>query len=390
MQLTEIQHALREENLDGWLFFDHHQRDPLAYRILGLNPAATATRRWYYLIPAQGEPRGLVHRIESGILNSLPGQKQIYSGWSGQTDGLRWMLDRCKRVAMQYSPLCAIPYVSLVDGGTVELVRQTGVEVVTSANLVQLFEARWNAEQLESHLEAGRRVDRVRAAAFAHIAEALRNGVAINEWDVNRFIRGAFDAAGLITDHGPIVAVNANMSDPHYEPTSDRSEAIHRGDAVLIDMWAKLNQPQSVFYDITWTGFAGSSPPSEFQNIFEVVTQARDKGVERVQTAIRNRETLHGFEVDDATRGYISERGFAEYFVHRTGHSIGEEVHGTGANMDNLETHDERRVIAGTCFSIEPGVYLPRFGVRSEVNVYVGDGDARVTGEIQRELVILT
>jgi Xaa-Pro dipeptidase len=262
--------------------------------------------------------------------------------------------------------------------------------VVTSANLVQLFEARWNAEQLESHLEAGRRVDRVRAAAFAHIAEALRNGVAINEWDVNRFIRGAFDAAGLITDHGPIVAVNANMSDPHYEPTSDRSEAIHRGDAVLIDMWAKLSQPQSVFYDITWTGFAGSSPPSEFQNIFEVVTQARDKGVERVQTAIRNREILHGFEVDDATRGYISERGFAEYFVHRTGHSIGEEVHGTGANMDNLETHDERRVIAGTCFSIEPGVYLPRFGVRSEVNVYVGDGDARVTGEIQRELVILT
>jgi Xaa-Pro dipeptidase len=390
MQLTEIQHALREENLDGWLFFDHHQRDPLAYRILGLNPAATATRRWYYLIPAQGEPRGLVHRIESGILNSLPGQKQIYSGWSGQTDGLRWMLYGCKRVAMQYSPLCAIPYVSLVDGGTVELVRQTGVEVVTSANLVQLFEARWNAEQLESHLEAGRRVDRVRAAAFAHIAEALRNGVAINEWDVNRFIRGAFDDAGLITDHGPIVAVNANMSDPHYEPTSDRSEAIHRGDAVLIDMWAKLNQPQSVFYDITWTGFAGSSPSSEFQNIFEVVTQARDKGVERVQTAIRNRETLHGFEVDDATRGYISERGFAEYFVHRTGHSIGEEVHGTGANMDNLETHDERRVIAGTCFSIEPGVYLPRFGVRSEVNVYVGDGDARVTGEIQRELVILT
>jgi Xaa-Pro dipeptidase len=389
MQLTEIQNALREEKLDGWLFFDHHQRDPLAYRILHLNPGATATRRWYYFIPATGEPRALVHRIESGILDTLPGQKQIYSGWTAQTAGLQWLLSGSKTVAMQYSPLCAIPYVSMVDGGTVELVRQAGVEVVTSANLVQLFEARWSGDQLESHLEAGKRVDRIRAAAFNKIANDLRNAAALTEWDVNRFIRSAFETDGMITDHGPIVAVNANMSDPHYEPSADRLQPIKRGDCVLIDMWAKLNQPQAVYYDITWTGFAGAQPPAEFLNIFNVTTAARDKAVERVQTAIRNGQTLHGFEVDDAARGYITEQGFADYFVHRTGHSIGEEVHGTGANMDNLETHDERRIIPRTCFSVEPGVYLPQFGVRSEVNVYVGDVDARVTGEIQRELVLL-
>ncbi len=390
MQLTEIQTALREEKLDGWLFFDHHQRDPLAYHILNLNPGATATRRWYYFIPADGEPRALVHRIESGILDSLPGIKHIYSGWGAQTAGLDWLLSGTKRVAMQYSPLCAIPYVSLVDAGTVELVRQAGAEVVSSANLVQLFEARWSSDQLESHLEAGRRVDRIRGAAFGRIADALRIGVHITEWDVNRFIRRAFEADGMVTDHGPIVAVNSNMSDPHYEPSEDHHLQINHGDCVLIDMWAKLDRPHSVYYDITWTGFAGTYPPSDFLNIFDVTTKARDRGVERVEKAMRNGEVLHGYEVDDATRGYIADRGFAEYFVHRTGHSIGEEVHGTGANMDNLETHDERRVIPGTCFSIEPGVYLPNFGVRSEVNVYAGDRYARVTGEIQRELVMLT
>ena len=390
MQLTEIQNALREEKLDGWLFFDHHQRDPLAYRILHLDPGATATRRWYYFIPVSGDPRALVHRIESGMLDSLPGQKQVYSGWSAQAAGLQWLLAGTKRVAMQYSPLCAIPYVSLVDGGTVELVRQAGVEVATSANLVQLFEARWTGEQLDSHLEAARRVDRIRAAAFSRIADALRNGASITEWDVNRFIRGAFEADGMVTDHGPIVAVNANMSDPHYEPSQHRHQPIKQGDCVLIDMWAKLNQRHAVYYDITWTGFAGTGPPPEFMNIFDVTTKARDQGVERVQTAMRNRQTLHGYEVDDATRGYIARRGYADYFVHRTGHSIGEEVHGTGANMDNLETHDERQVIPRTCFSIEPGVYLPQFGVRSEVDVYVSDGDAIVTGEIQRQLVMLT
>ncbi len=389
MQIKQIQEALRDEKLDAWLFFDHHQRDPLAYRILKLNPARTVTRRWYYLIPAQGEPRGLVHAIESGVLAGLPGKTQIYSSWGAQVDGIKSLLSGCRRVAMQYSPNCAIPYVSLVDGGTLELVRSAGVEVLTSANLVQLFEARWTAEQLEMHLEAGRRVDRIRGEAFQTIGTALKANRAINEWQVNRFIRDAFEKSSMVTDHGPIVGVNANMSNPHYEPGPEGSSEIHEGDAVLIDMWAKLDQPGAVFYDITWTGYCGAEPPSAIQNVFEVVRTARDRAVERVQTAISKNENIHGFDVDDAARGYIKEKGFADYFVHRTGHSIGEEVHGTGANMDNLETHDERKIIPGTCFSVEPGVYLPEFGIRSEVNVYVGEGTARVTGEKQQELVAI-
>ena len=389
MQINEIQKALRDEKVDGWLFFDHHQRDPLAYRILKLNPTRTVTRRWYYFIPAQGEPRGLVHAIESGVLSELPGKTQVYSSWGAQVDGIKSMLGGCRRIAMQYSPNCAIPYVSLVDGGTLELVRSAGVEVVTSANLVQLFEARWTAEQLEMHLEAGRRVDRIRAEAFVNIGAALKANRSINEWQVNRFIRDAFEKSGLVTDHGPIVAVNANMSNPHYEPGPEGSREIREGDAVLIDMWAKLDRPGAVFYDITWTGYCGAEPPPAIQNVFEVVRDARDRAVERVQSAMHRNESIQGFNVDDAARGYIKEKGFGEYFVHRTGHSIGEEVHGTGANMDNLETHDERRIISGTCFSVEPGVYLPEFGIRSEVNVYVAPGEAQVTGEQQRRLVAI-
>jgi len=389
MQIDDIQKSLRDEKLDGWLFFDHHQRDPLAYRILKLNPSRTVTRRWYYLIPANGEPKGLVHAIESGVLAGLPGKIQIYSSWAAQVDGLKSLLAGSRRAAMQYSPNCAIPYVSLVDAGTLELVRGTGVEVVTSANLVQLFEARWTAEQLEMHIEAGRRVDRIRAEAFQTIGTMLQANRTINEWQVNRFIREGFDKSGLVTDHGPIVGVNANMSNPHYEPGPEGSREIRKGDAVLIDMWAKLDRPGAVFYDITWTGYCGADPPSAIQNVFEIVRDARDRAVERVQAAVRNKEGIHGFDVDDAARGYIKEKGFAEYFVHRTGHSIGEEVHGTGANMDNLETHDERKIIPGTCFSVEPGVYLPEFGIRSEVNVYVSANEARVTGEKQQKLVAI-
>ena len=387
MQLQDIQKALRDENLDGWLFFDHHQRDPLAYRILNLNSHSVATRRWYYLIPAAGEPRGLVHRIEAGILSTLPGQKTIYSDWNAQVDGIKAILRGCRRVAMQYSPNCAIPYVSLVDGGTLEQIRSTGVEVVSSANLVQLFEARWSAEQLEMHLEAGRRVDRIRAEAFSKIGATLRSGATISEWQVNRFIRDSFERAGMVTDHGPIVAVNANMSDPHYEPTAERSQPIQTGDAVLIDLWAKLDLPKAVYYDITWTGFCGPTPPSLVENIFDIVSGARDSAVGRIKAAIGGKEALQGFQVDDAARGYIRERGYDQYFVHRTGHSIGEDVHGNSANIDNLETHDERKIIPRTCFSIEPGIYLREFGIRSEVNVYIGENEARVTGEIQDRLV---
>jgi Xaa-Pro dipeptidase len=387
IDISEIQHALKQEGVDGWLFFDHHHRDPLAYHVLKLGAGAVGTRRWYYFIPTEGEPKRLVHRIESGMLDPLPGEKIVYAGWESQVGGIRKLLGDAKRVAMQYSPNCAIPYVSMVDGGTVELVRGVGVEVVSSANLIQIFEAKWTSDQLQLHLEAGRRVDRIRGEAFNLVGNALRTQRRITEWDINRFIREAFKEDGLVTDHGPIVAVNANMSNPHYEPEADHNSEIHKGDAFLIDMWAKLDQSSAVYYDITWTGFCDVVIPPAIANVFDVVRTARDRAVERVRSAVASRQTIHGFEVDDAARGYIAERGFGEYFVHRTGHSIGEEVHGTGANMDNLETHDERVLIPGTCFSIEPGVYLPDFGIRLEVNVYVGEDEARVTGEVQTEMI---
>ncbi|HSB13395.1 MAG TPA: M24 family metallopeptidase [Bryobacteraceae bacterium] len=389
MKLDEIQAALREQGLDGWLFFDHHQRDPLAYRVLEFAPEGPVTRRWYYLIPADGEPRKLVHAIESFVLDALPGARLVYSGWARQTEGLLELLAGCRRVAMQYSPQCAIPYVSMVDAGTVELVLATGVEITSSADLIQYFEARWDEEKLESHLEAGRRVDEIRGNAFRLIGEKLRAGERIREFDVKQFILDSFAAAGMVTDHGPIVGVNANAANPHYEPSADASEEIRRGDLVLIDMWAKLAKPRSVYYDITWTGFCGTEPRAEIERVFGIVREARDRAVRRVRKAVEEGEPLRGFEVDDAAREYIREQGFADQFVHRTGHSIGEDVHGAGANMDNLETHDERRVIAGTCFSVEPGIYLRDFGIRSEVNVYVGERSARVTGEAQERLVLI-
>ena len=389
MNLEAIQEELKKQKLDGWLFFDHHQRDALAYRVLGFTPASHVTRRWYYWIPAAGEPRGLVHRIESGRLDALPGEKIRYSSWDEQTGGLRKLLGGARRAAMQYSPMCAIPYVAMVDAGTVELVRSLGAEVVSSADLIQQFEARWSAEALESHMEAGRRVDRVRAQAFEMIRQITRGGGGVQEFAVKEFVREAFAKAELYAEDGPIVGVNANAANPHYEPMAEVTSEIRSGDLVLLDMWAKLERPGSVYYDITWTGFCGDRPSQDMLKVFGVVSGARDAAIRRVQDAVAAGQELRGFEVDDAARGYIASRGYGEYFVHRTGHSIGEDVHGNGANMDNLETHDERRVVPWTCFSIEPGVYLKNFGIRSEVNMFVGDKEALVTGEIQGELVIL-
>lgn len=389
MDIAAIQQELRNEGLDGWLFFDHHQRDPLSYRVLDINPARQATRRWYYFIPANGNARGLVHRIEAGMLDELPGTKRAYSSWTEQVAGLRDLLADCRRVAMQYSPQCAIPYVSMVDAGTVELVRSAGVDVVSSAELIQFFEARWTPPALETHLEAGRRVDTVRREAFQWIAQRTQDGGSIREYEVKQFILEAFARASLFTDHGPIVGVNANAANPHYEPTEDVSSPIRRGDFVLLDMWAKLDQPDSVYYDITWTGFCGDSPRKEMVDVFEIVRGARDAAIRHVQEAVAAGRVLRGYEVDDVARQHITARGFGERFVHRTGHSIGQEVHGNGANMDNLETHDDRRILPWTCFSIEPGIYLGDFGVRSEVNVFVDDREARVTGEIQNRLVLM-
>ncbi len=387
MNVSEIQSALREEGLDGWLFFDHHLRDPLAYSVLHFTVPRTPSRRWYYFIPASGEPRKLVHKIEAGMLDALPGEKETYASWAAQLGGIQSITRSAKKIAMQYSASCAIPYVAMVDAGTIELVRSLGLEIVSSANLVQLFEAKWTQAKLDSHREAGRRVGAIRRAAVQQISTCLAGRVGISELDIQQYIRRAFAQDGLITDHGPIVAVNANASNPHYEPTQANASPIVQDDLVLIDMWAKLDKPGAVYYDITWTGYTGFEPPSDILNVFEVVSGARVAAVKFIQDAVAAKTPICGFMVDDITRAHITERGFGEYFFHRTGHSIGEEVHGTGANMDNLETHDDRRIIPWTCFSIEPGVYLPDFGIRSEVNVFVSENDARVTGEIQTELL---
>ena len=389
MRLEQIQEALRDEGLDGWLFFDHHRRDPLAYRVLQFASGSMVTRRWFYYIPAAGEPRGLVHKIEAQTLAPLPGQHSLYAGWNSLVDGLKTLVGNGRRVAMQYSPNCAVPYVAMVDAGTVELVRGLGVEVVTSANLIQFFESRWTEEQLVMHLEAARKVDAIRRQAFERVGAKQRASERVTEWEMQQFILSRFAEEGLTTDHGPDIAVNANASNPHYEPKQEASAEIKRGDLVLMDMWAKLDRPDAVFYDITWVGFCGTEPTAQVERVFTVVRDARDRAITRVKDAVREKRELRGFEVDDAAREHVRSQGFEEYFFHRTGHSIGTEVHGSGANMDNLETHDERRVIPWTCFSVEPGIYLPEFGIRLEVDVFVGDREARVTGEVQDKLVLI-
>jgi Xaa-Pro aminopeptidase len=389
MRLEEIQSKIREEGLDGWLFYDHHGRDPLSYRVLQFTPGSMCTRRWYYFIPAKGAPRGLAHKIEAKTLKDLPGVVKLYAGWVELMAGLREMLGGARKVAMQYSPENAVPYVSMVDAGTVELVRALKVQVVTSANLIQYFESQWSKAQLESHLEAGRRVDRVRSEAFAKVSAKVGAGERVTEFEMKEFILGRFKEEGLFTDHGPDVAVNANASNPHYDPTQDGCSEIVKGDLVLMDMWAKLAAPESVYYDITWVGYCGVEVPAEIEKVWGVVRGARDRAIQCVVDAVASKKVLRGFEVDDAARGVVREAGYEEYFFHRTGHSIGTEVHGTGANMDNLETHDERKVIPWTCFSIEPGIYLDKFGIRSEVDVFVEEGRAFVTGEMQERLLLL-
>lgn len=393
MKLDEIQAALKQEGLDGWLFFDHHYRDPIAYRVLQFKPGSSVTRRWFYFIPAEGEPHGLAHKIEPYTLDPLPGSIMLYAGWKEMTEGLGKLLsaagDGPKKIAMQFSPNCAVPYVAMVDAGTVDLIRELGCTVATSADLIQRFESRWSRQQLDNHLEAGRLIDQIRTDAFSLITTKQQAGDRITEWEVKQFILGQFSQKGLFTDHGPDVAVNENASNPHYDPTEEGCSEIRRGDLVLIDLWARHDKPDGVYYDVTWVGYCGEQAPEPLQNVFAVVTGARDKAIRFVKESVAAGTSICGYQVDDAARSHIKAAGFGEYFFHRTGHSIGHDVHGTGANMDNLETHDERRVIPWTCFSIEPGIYLPEFGMRSEVNMFVGDGEARVTGAMQDKLLVI-
>ncbi|MBI3668936.1 MAG: aminopeptidase P family protein [Acidobacteria bacterium] len=386
--IKAIQSQLRASKIDGWLFYDIFHRDPIAYRVLGL-PEVLAKRRWFYLIPARGEPRKLVHRIEPATLDTLPGQKLLYAAHDELSKNLPRLLGRAKTVAMQYSPRNAIPYVSLVDAGTVELVRSLGRKVVSSADLVQKFEACWTAEQLASHLEAGRIIDRVTQETFAHAARQVRNRVPLTEYELQQWILGQFRANSLTMDDAPIVGVGPHSGDPHYEPKPAGSSPIREGGLLLLDIWGKKTSPSSVYYDITWVGFLGARVPEKHAEIFGVVKAARDAAVNFVQDAVKSGRSIQGWQVDGAAREVIRKAGYGKYFVHRTGHNIGQDVHGTGTNMDGLETHDVRRVIPHTCFSVEPGIYLPEFGIRSEVNVYVDEHEARVTGAVQSEILAL-
>ena len=389
MNLQDIQAALREQRFDAWLFYDHHHRDPIAYRVLGLPESLFATRRWYYLIPAQGEPVKLVHRIEAGHLDSLPGRKLEYSSWKEQQGNLRSMVAPCRTIAMEYSPNNQIPYIGLVDAGTIELVRGFGKEIVSSGDLVSRFEATWTEEQVRSHFAARDAIDRITEEAFREIGHRVRNG-GTDEFAIQQWIDEALRRAGLTNENDPpIVAVNANSGNPHYSPTAESSKPIREGDFVLLDIWGKMQTPGAVYYDITWTGFVGKAPSDRIRQIFEVVCGARDVGVKTVQNAMVMGRPIAGWQVDEATRDHIARAGYGQYFIHRTGHSIATSVHGNGPNMDNLETRDERTILPNTCFSIEPGIYLPEFGVRSEVDVLVRAESAEVTGRIQREIVII-
>jgi Xaa-Pro dipeptidase len=388
MDLPAIQAALRDRNIDGWLFYDHHHRDPIAYRVLGLPAHLMVTRRWFYLIPAEGEPVKLVHKIEAGHLDSLPGSKREYAAWQELFDHVKAMLANQRDIAMQYSPNNLVFYISLVDAGTIELIRGLGKNVLSSGDLVAQFEATWNEEQIKTHFQARDAVDAITAAAFQEIGRRARAG-GTTEYEIQRWFMEAFDRESLVTDDPPIVAVNAHAGNPHYEPHAENPAPIREGDLVLLDVWAKKNAPDAVYYDITWMGFLGQAPSDHMRELFQVVRDARDVGVKTVQDAVAFGRHIAGWEVDRAVRGHIKKAGYGESFIHRTGHSIGTEVHANGANMDDLEIHDERRILPNSCFSIEPGIYLPELGVRSEVNVLVRPNIAEVTGKIQREIVTI-
>jgi Xaa-Pro aminopeptidase len=388
MDLSAIQQALRDRKIDAWLFYDHHHRDPISYRVLGLPDGLMVTRRWYYLIPAKGEPTKLVHKIEAGHLDSLPGTKKQYAGWQELFDGLKQMLAAHRDVAMQYSPNNSVFTISMVDAGTADMIRGLGKNIVSAADLIAQFEATLTDEQIKSHFAARDVIDAVTAEAFKEIGRRVRNG-GTHEHDIQEFFMEAFQRENMVTDDPPVVAVNANSANPHYGPSATHPVPIREGDLVLLDVWAKKNTTGAVYYDITWMGFVGNSPSDHQREIFKIVREARDLGIKTVQDAVAAQRPLAGWEVDKAVRGHIKQANYGDYFIHRTGHSIATEVHANGANMDNLEIHDERRILPNSLFSIEPGIYLPEFGVRLEVNVMVRPGSAEVTGKIQEEIVTI-
>jgi len=391
MNLKAIQTAIKEAGFDGWLFYDFSNRDIISYRILGLDEKKHTARRWYYLIPADSEPVKLVSAVEPIKLDSLPGEKIYYQSWESRHEALKKILAGSKKVAMQYSPMNNIPYVSVVDAGTVELVRSMNVDVVSSADLIQKFEGLVDEKGYDSHFEAGRIIHRIKDEAFEEIGKYLRDGKKITEYDIQQFIDEKFDEAGLTCDGAPpIIGVNEHAADPHFDPTPEVAVPIKKGDIVLIDLWARFDSERSIYYDITWMGFAGKDIPAKYQKIWQVVRDARDACIEFETKKITKGDPCHGWELDKICREKIAEKGYGKYFVHRTGHSIGHEVHGNAANLDNFETKDERLIVPGVLHSVEPGIYIPeeRIGVRTEVDVFVTPGnEVKVTGPSQTDII---
>ena len=391
LSIDAVQRALKEEGLDGWLLYDFQGSNPIASRLAGLAASGKmATRRWYYLIPSDGAPRGLVHAIERHNLDDLPGEKRPYAGREQLASGLRDLLKGHRRIAMEYSPANAIPYVSRVDAGTIESVQQSGVAVVSSGDLVQRFEAVWTDAIFATHVAAAERLYRVKDRAFDMIRQRMRAGAAVSEIEVQEAMVEWFREEGLTAGSPPNVSAQENAGNPHYQATRAQHRAIHPREGVLIDLWGKLTSPGAVYADITWVGFTGPQPPDELSRAFAAACAGRDAAVALVQSSVREGRVLRGFEVDRACRDVIERAGFGAQFIHRTGHSLGEEVHGNGVHMDDYETHDDRRLIPGTGFTIEPGVYTDRYGVRTEINMFVKAHEAVVTGPLQRDILTLT
>jgi Xaa-Pro aminopeptidase len=381
VDIPAIQAALRQFGFDAWLLGDFRGSNILARRILGFAEGTMASRRWHYLIPADGEPQKLVHRIEPNMLDHLPGEKTIYLQWQEWDAGVTRLASSARRIAMEYSPRNGNPYISRVDAGTLEVVRATGAEVVSSGDLIQLFEATWDDDQWRMHQEAAVHTNRAYDIAWQFIADEVRNTGYVLETAVQQRIMDHFDENGLTTYHPPIVGSNAHSGDPHFETCPASDVKIKEGDFVLIDLWAKLNRPRAVYSDLTRTGFVATEVPDKYERVFQIVAAARDAAIAKVRDAFARGVPLPGWQVDEAARQVIVDAGYGPQFVHRTGHSIGQEVHGNGANIDGLETREERLILPRCCFSIEPGIYLPEFGVRSEVDVFVdAAGQVHVTG----------
>lgn len=377
--IVEIQRALKIAGLDGWLFYDFKGANPIAFRVLRLDGKTARTRRWFYLIPAEGVPARLVHAIEPHSLDELPGKRLLYSTHQELAARLAELLKGKTKVAMEYSPKAGVPTISRVDAGTVELVRAAGVRVESSGDLVQAFESVLSPAQVRSHWKVASNLRGLVFEAFAMIAKAVSKKKPLSEHEVQQFLLTRLSALGLVCDHPPIVAFGHHTADPHYAPIPSASTRVRSGDLLLIDLWAKADRPDGVYADITWMGFAGASVPAKYAAVFHTVRSARDAAVRLVQETARTGKRLHGWQVDEAARAVVRNAGLAEHFIHRTGHSIGSEVHGNGANMDNYETQETRHLLPGTLFSIEPGVYQTLFGLRSEIDVYFGEGEAYVT-----------